>query len=121
MDNQTLIKELYAAISHSVETRVHDILSNNPSLLKTKTPVGSWLHVAAMRGNVNIVKYLIKSGLDVNSNIGLSGSMPISCAASKGYLEIVQYLLDNGAILDVSEPERNPLFSAIPNGHLEIV
>jgi len=33
----------------------------------------------------------------------------------------VQKLLEAGASLDTSEPERNPLFSAIYGGHIELV
>ncbi len=49
------------------------------------------------------------------------GLTPFSCAASNGHVEIVRSLLDVGAELDVSKPERNPLFGAIYGGHLEIV
>ncbi|MBG9595352.1 hypothetical protein P4T54_22595 [Bacillus mycoides] len=36
-------------------------------------------------------------------------------------MAIVEYLFDNGAILDVSDPNRNSLFSAIYDRHLNIV
>ncbi|GLV66966.1 hypothetical protein Bmyc01_56350 [Bacillus mycoides] len=45
----------------------------------------------------------------------------IAHAATEGEIGIVEYLFDNGAILDVSDPNRNPLFSAIYGGHLDIV
>ena len=38
-----------------------------------------------------------------------------------GEMAIVEYLFDNGAILDVSDPNRNSLFSAIYDRHLNIV
>jgi uncharacterized protein len=41
-------------------------------------------------------------------------------AASHGHIEVVQYLLGQGAQLDTSEPERNPLFSAIYGGHTAV-
>ncbi|MGV2488125.1 UNVERIFIED_CONTAM: ankyrin repeat domain-containing protein, partial [Bacillus mycoides] len=36
-------------------------------------------------------------------------------------MAIVEYLFDNGVILDVSDPNRNSLFSAIYDRHLNIV
>jgi uncharacterized protein len=42
-------------------------------------------------------------------------------AASKGHLGIVKHLLEHGAELDVSEPEKNPLFAAVLNGHADVV
>lgn len=119
-NKKSLAKELYNAISHSDTKRAQEILEKNPFLLKMKTPIGSWLHVAATYGDLNIVKYLVESGLDVNASDGTSGSNPLNFAVSEGHIEIVKYFLDNGAILDLSKPERNPLFSAIHKGHLDI-
>ena len=120
MDNQILVKELYSLICHSEMEKVQDILEGAPTLLEVKTPIGSWLHVAARHGDINIVKYLVESGLDINASGGTSGSKPINFAASEGHIDVVKFFLDNGAILDVGEPEKNPLFSAVHKGHLEI-
>jgi uncharacterized protein len=59
--------------------------------------------------------------MDININEGVPKSAPIAHAASVGEFSIVQYLYDRGAILDVSDSSRNPLFSAIYGGHKEIV
>ena len=40
---------------------------------------------------------------------------------TKGYLDIAEYLINEDVVIDTSEPDRNPLFSAIYGGHLEIV
>ena len=45
----------------------------------------------------------------------------LALAASKGHLEVVEYLLQRGVEMDVSEPESNPLFSAIYGGYKDIV
>lgn len=120
MDNQNLTKELYRAICNSETNKVQEIIEKEPYVIDMKTPIGSWLHVAVRHGNINIVKYLVESGLDINASGGTSGSKPINFAASEGHLELVQYFLDNNAFLDVSGPEKNPLFSAIHKGNLEI-
>lgn len=68
-----------------------------------------------------MIKFLVESGMDINRNEGVPKSAPIAHAASEDEMGIVEYLLDNGAILDVSDPNRNPLFSAIYGGHFNIV
>ena len=90
-------------------------------MLDFVTPYGTWLHVAARAGMLDMIRFLVESGGDININEGVPKSAPIAHAASEGKISIVQYLFDNGAILDVSDPNRNPLFSAISGGHLEIV
>ena len=45
----------------------------------------------------------------------------LSHTASEGEIGIVEYLFNKGAILDVGDPNRNPLFSAIYGGHLDVV
>ncbi len=117
-----ILAELYSAIANSEIKLVKSILQNTPSLLDVETPIGSWLHVAARGGNLEIVKYLIELGLDINNSSmdKMSGNMPIKDAAAKGHIEIAKYLLENGAKLDISEPEKNPLYSAIRIGRLDI-
>jgi hypothetical protein len=48
-------------------------------------------------------------------------ALPSRNAAARNHLEVVKYLLSKGARLDVSAPGRNPLFSAIYGGHVQIV
>jgi ankyrin repeat protein len=74
-----------------------------------------------MRGQPEIAKYLIARGLDVNANSGISESNAADFAASEGDLEMLQYVHEQGAIFDTSEPTKNPLFSAIVGGHVDVV
>lgn len=39
----------------------------------------------------------------------------------KGHIDIAKYLINHNIELDISEPDRNPLFAAIYNGHFEMV
>ncbi|PGD62340.1 hypothetical protein COM36_31380, partial [Bacillus toyonensis] len=98
-----------------------EIVITDKSLLDFVTPYGTWLHAAARAGELDMIKFLVESGMDINRNEGVPKSTPIAHAASEGEIGIVEYLFDNGAILDVSDPNRNPLFSAIYGGHLNIV
>lgn len=92
-----------------------------PDRLHTVTLFGTWLHLAIMRGQPEIAKYLIDAGLDVNKNSGISDSNSADFAASNGDLEMLKYVHAKGAIFDTSEPTRNPLFSAIYGGHKQVV
>ncbi|KXY06602.1 hypothetical protein AT260_17575 [Bacillus wiedmannii] len=97
------------------------LIITDKSLLDFVTPFGTWLHVSARAGELDMIKFLVESGMDINRNEGVPKSAPIAHAASEDEMGIVEYLLDNGAILDVSDPNRNPLFSAIYGGHFNIV
>lgn len=97
------------------------LVEANPEHLHMDTPFGSWLHVAATAGNVQLVQRLIALGIDINRRGGTFNGAAINVAASYGQIEVVRFLLANGAELDTSDSVRNPLFSAIYGGHAEIV
>ena len=82
---------------------------------------GSWLHMAANRGQLPVVKWLVEAGADINRQAGAGGGSALEAAARKGHLEVVRYLLSRGAEMDVRESHWNPLFGAIVNGHLDVV
>ncbi len=98
-----------------------EAFNENPELMNAETAFGTWLEVAADLGQVDIVKYLIDCGFDINKSCGILEGGPIRSASFEGHIDVVKLLIDNGAVLDVSNAERNPLFAAIYNGHLDIV
>lgn len=114
-----MAKDIRVAIKKSDTGKVVEIIGSNSHLLNMETPFGTWLHVAASRGELDIVKTLIDLGADVNRNGGAYGGGALNEAASAGHIEIVKYLISCGADMDVSEPERNPLFGSISNGHVD--
>ncbi|OOR11119.1 hypothetical protein BW897_18950 [Bacillus cereus] len=113
--------KIYDLIGDSDIEQAKEIIITDKSLLNFVTPFGTWLHVSARAGELDMIKFLVESGMDINLNEGVPKSAPIAHAASEGEMGIVEYLFDNGAISDVSDPNRNPLFSAIYGGHLNIV
>ncbi|MFJ5771000.1 ankyrin repeat domain-containing protein [Psychrobacillus sp. NPDC093180] len=121
MDKKEKAIKIYDLIKSGDIERVKEIIISDKSLLDFVTPYGTWLHVAVRAGMLNMIRFLVESGVDININEGVPKSAPIAHAASEGKISIVQYLFDKGAILDESDPNRNPLFSAIYGGHLEIV
>jgi ankyrin repeat protein len=64
---------------------------------------------AVMNGRLQDVRQLIETGLDLNTR-SRHGYTPLMIAAARGYGEIVDLLLDNGAALTMVDPHgRNAL------------
>ncbi|MDO7487573.1 suppressor of fused domain protein [Peribacillus frigoritolerans] len=120
MDKKQVAKEIRSAIKKGNIEKVVELIGSNAEYLNMMTPFGTWLHVAASRGELNIVKKLIELGSNINVLGGVYGGGALNEAASAGHIDIVSYLLSCRADMDVSEPERNPLFGAISNGHVDI-
>ena len=123
MDNEQskIIKSMRNAIKNGNLDLVKELLKNNRGLLEINTVFGSWLHIAASYGKIDIARYLIDRGMDVNRNGDISGGNPIRSAAENGQIEMVEFLYNHGTVFDVSEATKNPLFGAIYIGHVNIV
>jgi len=113
MDNKEKAIKIYDLIKNGDIERVKEIIINDKCLLDFITPFGTWLHVATRAGKMDMIKFLVEFGMGININEGVPKSAPIANAASEGEISIVEYLFENGAILDTSDPNRNPLFSAM--------
>lgn len=120
MPDMQIAKEIRTAIKQGDADKVMALIGADRERLAMMTPFGTWLHVAASLGQLEIVKRLIAVGADVNAKGGVFGDGPLNEAASDGHIEVVDYLLSCGAEIDVSEPERNPLFGTIRGGHTAI-
>lgn len=83
----------------------------------------SLLFLAASRGHVDIVRFLVSRGADVNvreSDGPFSGATPLHGAASEGHVEVVRYLLRQGADINaVFKGGLTPLMLAAAHGHTE--
>ena len=120
MSDVPVAKAIRSAIKRGDVHAVVKLIGSDRTLLNMMTTFGTWLHVAASHGQLEIVKRLVEMGADINAYGGIAGGGPLNEAASEGQLEVVRYLLSRGAELDVSEPERNPLFGAIQEGRADI-
>lgn len=117
----TILKEAYDAVKERDIAKLKALLAVDATLLGAETPFGPLLHVAAADGDKVIVELLLAAGADINARGGVLGGSALNSAASKGQLEITRCLLAHRAAIDTSEPERNPLFSAIYAGNIDIV
>ncbi|ADO57894.1 ankyrin repeat domain-containing protein [Paenibacillus polymyxa] len=121
MDKVQSAKDIRGAIKSGQLDRLRDLLEKEPEMLTWMTPFGTWLHVAAAYGHLEIIKYLISAGIDTNAQGGTFSTNALERAATKGHLNIAEYLINQNVEIDTSEPDRNPLFAAIYGGHFEIV
>lgn len=82
---------------------------------------GTFIYMAAWKGAIDCIKYLLSIGENVNRKSLAYKETALAKAASSSQPETVKFLLEHGAKMDVSKPTTNPLFSAIYARNLECV
>lgn len=120
MEKVYIAKKIRTSIKKGNLDELKYLLELEDDMLNWITPFGSWLHIASARGQIDIVKYLISLGMDVNIKGGTFSTNALERASSKGFEDIVEYLINENIEIDVSEPDRNPLFAAIYGGYKDI-
>ena len=77
---------------------------------------------AAWRGDLEELKRLVEGGQNVNPRSRWQESTPLMEAAWKGHTECVEYLIQNGAQLDLMDRDgMTALHEAAGEGHLEVM
>ena len=76
------------------------------------------LKLASKNGQLEVVKYLVSEGADINNNHPWHGHA-LGLAAKKGHLEVVKYLIEKGA--NIHADNDLALQWASGNGHLDVV
>ena len=77
------------------------------------------LMIASIEGNFPVVKVLVQGRKAQVDHIGWT---PLHYACSRGHLEVAQYLLINGAIVDSMSPgNTTPLMMAVQSGNEQLV
>ena len=77
------------------------------------------LHIAALKGNVELFK-LIANSTQVRNPVGNEGYMPLHIAATHGHQELFHFIVNNGEENPCNKYGRTPLHMAADNGHIEI-
>jgi ankyrin repeat protein len=90
------ITELQARFSDLLNYRSDDISSPIDPLTWSSPEGDTCLHYAAMRGDCDSIRTLVKLGIDVDT-IGDMGRTALHCAKSAGQIEAAQTLTELGA------------------------
>ena len=98
------------AIRNNWNEEVKQLILENETGINNNT----LLMDASRLGNLEILKFSIERGADINYKMG--NQTALIEASAGGHLEIVKYLVENGA-----EDINNALMSASASGHLETV
>ena len=78
------------------------------------------LHVASLRGYVDVARVLLDHGADINARRDVDIT-PLHSASVNGHRKVVQFLLDHGATVDARDDfNSTPLFYASSDGHPEV-
>ena len=80
------------------------LIENGANIDATDDEGVSVLDIAITYDNLEMVRYLVASGRDVNTTYRRSGFTPLMAAACYGRVEIAEYLLQQGA--DVTMADR---------------
>jgi ankyrin repeat protein len=111
---------LFLAVKDN-SSKVIDYLTNLPSIdinlpnLSGETP----LMIAAIEGNLPIVKYL---SLDKKANINRPGWTPLQYACTRGHLEVAEFLVVNGAKVNALSPnDSTALMMSVMSGNEYLV
>jgi ankyrin repeat protein len=98
-------------------------LASKGAKLDARSTGGSGLvHYAARRGNIDVLKQLAAAGLPLNCGPDQWGATPLAGAAQRGQMEVLAYLLDNGADPnEMGEDAETPLSFAAGTGKRDAV
>jgi ankyrin repeat protein len=117
-------RELIEIIERKDLSIAKDFLAKHPSL--NVNQVESFfglhlLHIAVKNGDLQMIQYFVEQKqADIEAR-DRRGYTPLIVAASKGYLELCQYLIEKRANVNARNEHRyTPLFCAAKNGHLRV-
>jgi hypothetical protein len=109
---------------------VQRLVNADPGIVKSRVRPGegeSWetgstpLHVAARHGHLDVVKFLIASGADVNAQRD-DKERPLGDAAFKGYADVANFLITSGAEVNCKGfHDYTPLHWAAETGQPQVV
>lgn len=109
------------AILKGYEDMLEEMLKIRPDIINKVVMKGGYTLtcVAAMSGNLNIMKKLIKK--DANLNLGGVHGHPLAIASMLGLSNIIEELLKVGSDVDIRYLDEQPMIWAASIGEVEIV
>jgi len=132
MELDDLINE---AFNHQDVATFSELIRAHPEFLRHEDGTDRWMWAAARRGSLALLQALVDLGMNVNESTDhedpddpddpfYQAEGCIIEAASQGHLQVVQWLLDQGARINYivqGMPRCLPLERAATNGHLDVV
>lgn len=110
-------KEVVRLINTGVDAHLYQGLKVKPYEKEHNTP----LHLAALNGYLEIVKYLIKKEADIDAK-NRKNQTPLHLAVHNAHKHIIEYLVESGADINAPEDEGDtPLAWAAYKGQTEVV
>ena len=121
-DSDPGARPLYYAALGGFHELVEHLTLNNPQGAKARGgKCGTALHSASLEGHLQVVRYLLRHGVDVNIRNN-ENSTPLLLASWNGHRDVVQCLLDHEADLNLRNKFLNtPLILAAFFGHFDVV
>ena len=121
-------EQMYNAVTKGDLPAFERLLNEHPELFRYPDGRCMWLSDAASAGQLEIVKFLVGRGADVNEPADLD-SVPspenvVKRAAARGHVHVVEWLLDQGAELNYTIGDQvrcEALTGAAYRGHLSVV
>ncbi|MFP6855173.1 MAG: ankyrin repeat domain-containing protein, partial [Opitutales bacterium] len=113
--------ELYTAIDRDDFDAFKIAMESAAAHLLDPESYATPLHFAARKGHVDMVRYILEKGIDVDARDS-SGRTPLYAACWSGQPNVVQALLEQNASVDVANANgATPVMVASRIGHAEIV
>ncbi len=119
---QTSHEEIFKAAAEGSLAKVQELVEKDPELIKARDGEEcSPLHRASEAGHIDIVKYLLSRGADIDSRNNANQS-PLLYAAFRGKPAIVSLLLEKGAdFRALDRYGRTVLHYPVREGHKDVV
>lgn len=125
-------QRVYAAFNSADVAEFENLLKEYPVFLRHSDGTDRWMWQAATEGNLPLIKCLVRLGQNVNESKDIADFDDPFCqvegailqAAGGGHLDIVRWLLDNGAKINYSINGKSrclPLLNAAAKGHSDVV
>uniref|UniRef100_A0A4W6BYR2 Ankyrin-1 n=1 Tax=Lates calcarifer TaxID=8187 RepID=A0A4W6BYR2_LATCA len=120
--NQNGLNGLHLASKEGHVKMVLELLHAGIELEATTKKGNTALHIAALAGQEKVVAELVNYGANVNAQSHQKGFSPLYMAAQENHLEVVKFLLENGANQSLpTEDGFTPLAVALQQGHENVV
>jgi hypothetical protein len=114
--------QIHEAAKRGDLAKVRSLVDRDPSLVAAKDKGGETpLHWAAFSGNVDLVRFLLDKGAEIDATSG-RGLTPLAYTAVQGRIQAAGLLIERGADVNVRTPlDMTPLIIAAEQGAVELV